>query len=198
MKKTLLKIGLNLVIIAVAYWLYKVIDEPIQEKRFYEKRQEAVVDRMNLVKTIQFAHRENYKKFSDNWEDLVRFAENEDFLLIRTIGDPNDTTIEVIRDTTRISIADSLFDSRNEIRKIPYAPMLDNIPSSLSGKPEIKEVLEMPKEERKLLIDAGQINQRGITVQVFEIRDLIPANRKGNRTHTLGSMSDANYSGNWK
>lgn len=171
----ILKIGLFVVIAALGYWLYHIIREPIIAERIREIRKQRVIERMEYIRTSQFAYKDLNDRYAEDWDDLIQTVKNDSFSLVKTLGDPNDTTVQIRRDTTYVAIRDSLFPKNYPIDSIRFSP-------NTGGK--------------EFLLEAGTITQRGVEVNVFQVTDPVPL--REDFTLQLGSMSEAVYSGNWK
>lgn len=172
--QTAIAIALFIGVVIVGYILYRVVREPIIQERLRNQRKKEVVERLEMVRKAQFAYKDITGKYASNWDSLLNVIKTKKFTLVKTIGDPNDTTIQVRRDTQYVAIRDSIFPPNYPIDSLPIAPK--------SG-------------GKKFKIDAGTIEQRGVNVQVFEVEDVKPI---GDKTLKLGSLTDANTSGNWK
>jgi len=167
-----LRIVLVVAVVGLGFWLYRIIKDPIEAQNRAEKRKGIVIQRLKQVREAQFAYKDIHGKYADNWDSLMNTVKNGKFTLVKTIGDPNDTTIQVQRDTSYVPVADSLF-ANYTVDSLPYAP--------LTGK--------------KFKIDADVIDQRGVSVPVFEVKDVQEITP--GKTLTLGSLSEANINGNW-
>lgn len=172
----ILKVFLFIVVIGLLYWLYVIIREPIIENRKSKIRKAAVVERMKLIRKSQNAYKARRGHFSGNWDSLLDVVKFDSFNLVKTTGDPNDTTIKTRRDTTYVAIKDSILPKQYPVDSLPYAPY--------SG-------------GKKFKLDADVIKQRGVKVHIFRVKDVKPIGKSG-KVLQLGSLKEAKYSGNWK
>ncbi len=180
--KLFLNIILTLAALALAFWLFMIIREPIIEKREFNIKRKAIIARLENVRKAQFAFKEVTGHFADNWDTLINMVKHGKFMIVKTIGDPNDTTIVIRRDTFYVPILDSIFGRDFPVDSLKYIPFTHGA------------VFD---------IQAGYINQRGVKVPVFQVTDSKPFNQKyiergEEKPLTLGSMTEVNYSGNWK
>lgn len=180
--KLILNILLTLGAAALAVWLFLIIREPIRERSEFKIKKEAIIQRLEDIKVAQFAYKEVKKHFADNWDSLIYTIKNDNFTIIKTIGDPNDSNIVVKRDTLYIPIMDSIYKKYINVDSLKFIPYTKGAIFDLQ---------------------AGSINQRGVDVYVFQVTDSKPYNQKyidlgEAEPLTLGSMYEVNYSGNWR
>ncbi|MBT4968748.1 MAG: hypothetical protein HOM80_07050 [Bacteroidetes bacterium] len=173
-----MKLFLNLlftaVAIALSIWLFVIIREPIKLKAENKIKKDAITKRLEDVRTAQFAYKDSKGKYAKDWDTLIYVCKFDSIQIIKTIGDPDDTTKVTRYDTLYERIATQFpvnfaFDS---LRIIPYT----------SG--------------AFFELDAGVINQRGVDVHVFQVSDSKPFDPE--HPLILGDMTEVNTSGNWK
>lgn len=173
--KLFLNILVTLIVIALAIWLFLIIRKPIVEKQINQIKKNEIIKRLELVRAAQFAFKEANGRFCGDWDSLISFCKTQSMRIVKTIGDPNDSTIIVKRDTFYIPIRDTLFPPNYYIDSLKFIPFTKN------GIFELK---------------TGIINQRGVPVHVFQVTDTRPFDPE--HVLILGSMTEVNYSGNWK
>lgn len=113
--KTLLQIGLYIIIIVLGYFIYQSIMEPIRFNRETAVRERMIINRLKDVREIQLAHRARFGKFNSDLDSLVHFIKNDSLIIITAIGTVPDTLTEaeavrkgiVRRDTTWIRAINS-------------------------------------------------------------------------------------------
>ncbi len=171
----LIKIALVITVVVLVYALYRSIKDPIEEARIKAIRRQAVIERLSKARDAQMAYRAIHGTFADSWDKLLRMARYDSFTVVKTIGDPDDTTRPVFYDTTMVAVMDSLF-SDFPIDSLPYVP-------------------HRPGDT--FLIAAKKIKVRGVWVNVFQISE--PERIAVDPEHPLqvGSLYEPNYSGNW-
>jgi hypothetical protein len=174
-----MKIGINIALavaaIFLAYKLFRIIEEPIKLKAEHKLKRNAIIAKLEDVRKAQFAYKEVKHKFAGNWDSLISTIKFDQFRIIRTIGDPNDSTIIVQRDTLLVPIIDSIFTHSYPVDSLRYIPFTKG---------------------KEFKLEAGTINQRGVDVHVFQVTDAAPYDK--DNVLRLGSMTEVNYSGNWK
>lgn len=173
----ILKIALFLVIMVLAYFLVETISEPIRFEKEKAVRYAQVIERLKMIRTAQIAHRDVKGTFSDDWNELVDFIKNGELQVVKVIGNPDDS-LDVLAgityDTLMVSVADSFFRDY-PIDSISYIPFT-------AGK--------------QFSLQAGQVTKGNIKVNVFQVEDTAPFDPR--KVLRVGSMSDANLSGNWE
>lgn len=203
--KTIIQIILAIVIIILAYLLYKSIKSEIDFREITKYRNDAVIQRLKDIRTAEIAYKAQKKSYTSNFDSLLNFIKYDSLLLIKSIGDVPDTLSEeeavkqkiVIRDTLFIKVSDSLFSksylSQRDKRFKFYVDSLPYIPFS-NGK--------------KFKLSAGTIEKGKAKVKVFEAfapykyiynginlegRDIDPEDGI-----KVGSMTEPTISGNWE
>lgn len=173
----ILKIALFLVIMVLAYFLVETISEPIRFEKEKAVRYAQVIERLKMIRTAQIAHRDVNGTFSGDWNELVDFVKNGELQVVKVIGNPDDS-LDVLAgityDTLMVSIADSFFRDY-PIDSLSYIPFTDG---------------------KQFSLQAGQVTKGNIKVNVFQVEDTAPFDSR--KVLRVGSMSDANLSGNWE
>lgn len=188
--KLVLNIILGLAVIALTFYLYKIIQDPIQFEKSKTKRYDKAIERLEVVKRAQFAYKDKTGKFAQNWNALITTLKNDSIAEVKITGNPDDleadSTLVVTYDTTMISLKDKYFSDGYPLDSIQYIPY--------SG-------------GKTFNINAGEIEVGAarIKVPVFEVSvdeetllsGLSEDYMDRSKTLQLGSMSEATYNGNW-
>jgi len=198
MRSNIIKIALALAAFGLSFWLYRIIQAPIEFNNKHKVRKERVIDKMMNIRTAQLAFKVANGNYSDNFDELLSFADTGRILIIQTRDSTYEAMNQVyqimeIRDTIvydtlgYVGVKDSLFKDVDvySLRYIPFA-----------------------KNKTEFEMDAGRITQAGdLKVQVFEIiarkelwmkgmdKALISTNADD---LIIGSMNEATISGNWQ
>lgn len=131
----LVKIGLTvvlwLVVMALVYKLYTVVNDPVQFKAALEVRSKATKDRLLDIKVAQEYYRQRNNTYAANFDDLINTIKNEKLTIIKTIGDPDDTTVVVTYDTIMIPILEEIttkerFRGTEDVNQLRYIPLTDS------------------------------------------------------------------------
>ncbi len=170
----ILKLVILLVVVVLAYALYRSVRDPVVEAEERALRRQAVIERLSKARDAQMAYRAIYGEFAASWDRLLRMARTDSFVVVKTIGDPDDTTQQVVYDTLKVAVRDSLF-ADFPIDSLPFVPGTSDT----------------------FLLQAGRIKVRGVFVNVFEVAEPPKLAVDPERPLQVGSMYEPNYSGNW-
>ena len=199
-KLTIINIALALLAILFGYLVYNSIRQPVVFANTKTEREVKVVQNLKDIRSTQGLFKENYNRYTANFDSLIEFIKTGELPVVNIIPDPNDTTFtKTINDTVGyINVLDSLFGSRpnfnvEELRYIPFSS---------------------PKQEYD--IQAGYIVRGGMNVPVFEakahyetyLNGLDPQrirNEAAQREQVnkypgmkVGSMTEPSTDGNWE
>lgn len=198
MKRSIIRVGLALVILVLGYLIFNSINKPVKFENTLASRGEVIVAKLKDIRTAQNLFRNQYGHYTASFDSLKNFVRTGKILEIKMIPDPADTTFtRTISDTIGfISIFDSIFS-----KKAYPVEKLNEIPFS---------------EGEYFGIMAGKINKGGVDVSVFEVSARIELYTKDldkqlvvNRIKEIedrakfpglkvGSMVDASTDGNWE
>lgn len=199
-KLTIINIALALLAILFGYLVYNSIRQPVVFANTKTEREIKVVQNLKDIRSTQGLFKENYNRYTADFDSLIEFIKTGELPVVNIIPDPNDTTFtKTINDTVGyINVLDSLFGSRpnfnvEELRYIPFSS---------------------PKQEYE--IQAGYIVRGGMNVPVFEVKahyktylnGLDPQrirNEAAQREDVnkypgmkVGSMTEPSTDGNWE
>lgn len=128
MKKTLVQIGLFIVIVALGYFVYDSIMKPVRFNKEKRQREKVVIERLKDIRSSQFIFKQLNGSYAPNFDTLISFLKIAEIPVVKIIPDPNDTTYTLtINDTIRyINVADSLFGKRDnyqytQLMTIPFS-----------------------------------------------------------------------------
>ena len=197
LKKRLMKVGIQLglflVAIALAYFIYDGIQQKIEFRDMAQARREVVQDRLLHVVTAQKQFKSERGRYAANFEELLNFITNDSLTIIKAIGNVPDTLTEaqaveqgiVIRDTSLVP-ATTIFDKDFAIDSLKIIPF--------SGGNHFR-------------MKAGIIEKNKVNVNVFEAaakledvyRGLNTKNENVNLNNEIkvGSMTEPITTGNW-
>ena len=172
-----LRIILPLVIIVLVYLVYDSIAKPIREQKKIDQIEAKIIARLGHIKAAQFAYRDLNGKFTDNFDSLIHALKNEQWAVVKAIGDPEDTTTVVSYDTTFIPLYEHAFPLKDvNVDSLAYVPVNPN--------------------GTKFIMKADVITVNNTPVPVFSVEDPEPYNPK--RALILGDLSQPVYTGNWE
>ncbi len=128
--KTITQIILGVVIILLGYLLVDSIMKPINFNRVKKQRYEATIERLKDIRKAQVAFKSRYGRYTGSFDTLIDFVRSDSFKVVRAIGVVPDTLTEkqalekgiITRDTTKISVFDSLFFAGYPLDSLRYVP----------------------------------------------------------------------------
>jgi len=196
----LILIPLNIIL---AYFVYNSINSEVEFQQVAKVRIAENVQKLKDLRQVQIAYKKVNNTYSNNFESLIDFLENDSMAIVKAIGETPDTLTDaqalelgiISRDTAYVLAKETVFDdayltSRNE-----------NFPLDLSA------LTTVPHSDKNYSVDAGMVEKGKVVVQVFEISTTYGAVFKGldaeNKSFELGnllkvgSMDEASLNGNW-
>ena len=113
----------------LGYLLYSSIEEPIDFANERSRLDTAVETKLETIRTTQEMYRDITGMFAPNFDTLRYVLENEDFLNVRVIGDPDDPnfTGTITYDTTRTPAIDSVRALGIDLSTLADVPGTDNV-----------------------------------------------------------------------
>jgi len=196
----LILIPLNIIL---AYFVYNSINSEVEFQQVAKVRIAENVQKLKDLRQVQIAYKKVNNTYSNNFESLIDFLENDSMAIVKAIGETPDTLTDaqalelgiISRDTAYVLAKETVFDdayltSRNE-----------NFPLDLT------ELTNVPHSNKNYSVDAGMVEKGKVVVQVFEISTTYGAVFTGldaeNKSFELGnllkvgSMDEASLNGNW-
>ena len=196
----LILIPLNIIL---AYFVYNSINSEVEFQQLAKVRIAENVQKLKDLRQVQIAYKKVNNTYSNNFESLIDFLENDSMAIVKAIGETPDTLTDaqalelgiISRDTAYVLAKETVFDegylnSRNE-----------NFPLDLSA------LTKVPHSNKNYSVDAGMVEKGKVAVQVFEISTTYDAVFTGldakNKSFDLGnllkvgSMDEASLNGNW-
>jgi hypothetical protein len=134
--KALIHVLLGLLIVYLAYATVQSITKPIEFQKEQQKRYAETVQRLKDIRTAQGAFKEVNGDYTASFDTLIDFLKTGEFSIVRKIGEiPEDLLGQItekeaiqkgmiIRDTTKVSVLDSLYPASykvDSLRFIPYS-----------------------------------------------------------------------------
>lgn len=199
-KLTIINIALAIVAAVFAYLVYDSIRQPVVFENSKSEREIKVVQNLKDIRSTEGLFKENYNRYTANFDSLIEFIRTGELPVVNIIPDPNDTTFtKTINDTVGyIKVLDSLFGNRPnfDVESLRYIPFSE------------------PRQEFD--IQAGYIMRGGMNVPVFEVKAHYKTylngldkqrirNTAAQRENLnkypgmkVGSMNEASIDGNWE
>jgi hypothetical protein len=204
MTRKIIQISLSLVVLFLAFMVYRSIMEPVRFKREREAREHKVVERLRDIRDAQLVFKSIKGRYTADFDSLINFIETGKLPVVLKIGTTPDTLTEaealklgiIRRDTSYVSVLDSVF-------KRPDFKLYD-LPKIPFSKGELFE------------LEAGQIDKGGYLIPVIECRAHCNTFLKGMDKQAIlnhidrlqkmekfpgikfGSMFEASTDGNWE
>ena len=196
----LILIPLNIIL---AYFVYNSINSEVEFQQVAKVRVAENVQKLKDLRQVQIAYKKVNNTYSNNFESLIDFLENDSMAIVKAIGETPDTLTDaqalelgiISRDTAYVLAKETVFDeaylsSRNE--KFPL---------------DLSALTTVPHSDQNYSVDAGMVEKGKVVVQVFEISTTYGAVFTGldaeNKSFELGnllkvgSMDEASLNGNW-
>jgi len=196
----LILIPLNIIL---AYFVYNSINSEVEFQQIAKVRIAENVQKLKDLRQVQIAYKKVNNTYSNNFESLIDFLENDSMAIVKAIGETPDTLTDsqalelgiISRDTAYVLAKETVFDeaylsSRNE--KFPL---------------DLSALTNVPHSNQNYLVDAGMVEKGKVVVQVFEISTTygtvfagLDAKNKSFELGNLlkvGSMDEASLNGNW-
>lgn len=198
MKKILIQVVLLVIVVALGYFVYESIMEPVRFDKERRVRQKVVVEKLKDIRNSQLVFRRVNGSYANNFDTLIKFVKVAEVPVVKMIPDPEDTTFtKTINDTVGyIKIADTLFANKkytiDQLSLIPFS------------------------EGEKFEMSADTIERGGVEVFVFEVKAPFTAFMKGMDEQTMrniiaksedlekypglkvGSLTEPSTDGNWE
>ena len=112
----------------LAFLLYRSIEEPITFADERSVREDAVSDKLKVIRTTQEMYRDITGMFAPNFDTLKQVLSEGRFTEVRIIGDPDDPNFDpsTAYDTTYLPAIDSVRALGIDLDKLEYVPYTDN------------------------------------------------------------------------
>lgn len=192
-----IRIGLWVIVIGLAYFLYSAIMNPIQFNKEKNKRSESIINQLKDIRKAQIAFKEINRYYASSFDELIPLIDTGEFTIVQRRDEELKFYNKVYRefqlkDTTFIdtlgfaSIKDSIFGANYDLESLRIIPQSNG---------------------SEIILKAGKIKSGKLSVQVFEARapkeeylkdlnkDLI---KNTSKDLVVGSMTSAKINGNWE
>ncbi len=194
-----MKIAIQGTLIAVAilfsYLIYNSIDSKIEFRKEADSREKKVIKQLKDIRKAQISFKQVRGTYTNSYDSLFAHIENDSMVVVKAIGSVPDTLTElqaleqgiIVRDTALIPVKDTLFVAGFPLDSLRFIHFSEG-------------------EEFKL--QSGELEKNKLKVQVFEAfapfsaiynkMDLSNESIDLSEGLRVGSMTDANTSGNWE
>lgn len=209
--KTIIQVLLAIAIVVLGYMCVESINEPVRFKKEYQGRVDKVVERLKEIRSAQVAYKSVHGVYTHSFDSLKSFIKQDSLPMVRMEGSLTDSMIAagvtermaikegiIKRDTTRISVLDSLFSRKLWMPdSISYVPFTDKKEFEMgAGVIKTASGVDVSVFEAKV---HNNIYLEGLNRQ--EVININDRQRKLERYPGLkvGSLDEANNNaGNWE
>ena len=204
-----LKIVVNLVlwviIILLGYFTYMSVYGEIQFNQLKQKRYSVVIERLKDIQKSELAYKQVNGKFTDNFDDLVKFIDNGQF----TITQRRDTTIKDVALTKQFGV--DMFKDIVLIDTLGKKAVKDSL---FGSDTRYKQMMNVPVGEpgAKFKLQAGMLDDIGVFEAsvdksvilhdqnnnlVDKEKQVVSVDGVNGPTLKVGSMTEIKTAGNW-
>ncbi len=88
--RTIINVILGIICLFLVWVLYRSIEEPIKFEKEKNRRELAVIEKLQKIRTAQELYRGITGEFAPNFDTLREVLENGRFKIIQVFGDPDD------------------------------------------------------------------------------------------------------------
>lgn len=204
MKTKALSYVFLVVAIGLAFYLYRAVKGPMEEKARIEKAELLVQHKLELIRESQKAYIKTNNRYANKWEELITFVESGVIYNVelkeKAIPRPDrpwlGDSIAISKDTLE-AIASKGYIAEELNKNCPTNKLKEFSATNLPFKTGTQEKFEMY---------TGKIPMGGAMVDIIEVKDPNPIDKTRKEDHDLpdrrnlrfGSKDEVSTSGNWK
>lgn len=184
--KVLASVVLWLAVFGMGFWLYRIIQGPVEFEKEYKERLSSTVDRLQDIKKAQGFYLLNKNEYANDFDKLINLIKFDSLMIIKTIGDPDDTSVVTTFDTLRIALMDTVkFKGTKDLNDLRFVPYSDGEVFDLEADVITLQRVNVPVYQ---VIATRDKYLKGLNAEeVSKKKDLI-----------LGSLTQASEQGNWE
>lgn len=205
--KKLITLALWILAMVFGYQIYKSVNAPIEFKKVKQERFQAIVNSLKDIRNSQEAYKSVNNKFAANFDQLVNFVENGNFILLqkrdssymkfnRAYGIDMLEEVQIIDTLGTVAVKDSIFKNSNR-----YKTMM-NVPFAQNGEKFKMESKIILKGGYKAAVFRAYIEKN--TVLYDQPEDLVAKENSAVSVEEIngsiiqvGSINDVSLNGNW-
>ena len=193
-----MKLAINLILAAIVVGLIWVlinsIREPIAFKAERQKREQAVIDRLMMIRKAQEAFRDIKEGFAPSFDSLKKVLRSDSFMVINVEGDPDDPNFTgvVTYDTFYFPAYDSIVSLGIHLDSMEYVPFgggatFDIAADTITYQSTLVNVVEVGTKRKTYMGRFGDPRYARYD-QSYNPESIIK----------FGDMNKPNLSGNWE
>ncbi len=203
--KALIHVLLAGLIVFLAYATIQSIAKPIEFQKEQQKRYAETIQKLKDIRTAEGAFKEVNGDYTASFDTLIDFLKTGEFSIVRKIGEiPEDLLGQIsekeaiqkgmiIRDTTKVSVLDSLYPANYKVDSIRFIPYSGGREFTLK-----KDVIETQSKLKVKVFEASAPSKyilKGLDEQeIINLNDGL--DYKGLK---VGSVTEVNNgAGNWE
>lgn len=199
--RTALTAFLILVVLGLSYWLFRIINQPIEFEKIKAKRYALIQQRLEEIREVEQAYLTEYGSYVDNFDALIAFV------------DTGKIKIEERKDSSFMYYDKTYQQEMNKdtivVRILGYEPVKTKLFTAEYDASQLRYI-PLPKGRKaEFEIGAGSIERNGLRIPVFEVSapntaifEDLPSDYSIfiDRSYKLqvGSLTEPKVSGNWK
>lgn len=214
MKKTLIQVGLWILIVLFAYLCVMSIMRPIEFRKVKKQRYEKVIQKLKDIRTAQNAYKDEFREYTGSFDTLINYIKTDSIKYVRAIGSLSDDQLEagmteamavkrglIIRDTIKVAALDTLFGKNYKIDELRYVPFTNNTKEFKLAKGVVKTMSGV-----KIQVFEAKTSTTDIFTGVYDDyrEEILEFNGERKRINkypglAVGSITEAtNNAGNWE
>ncbi|WP_038029174.1 hypothetical protein [Thermonema rossianum] len=206
MSKTTIWILTSVLFVAaffIAFQIYDTVRKPIEKKRNIELTEQAIIQRLEIIRKLEQAYYAKYGCYADSWEKLLKFALEDSLYNISKHEEDlgNDSVIVTYDTLSVVAVHDSLLKgmSTEEIAQLPLRPSIKDVTGYTL---EEETETEQAAKPDTFFLYVGQTENFGNTICLIYVADPNPENpdRKAGKKPVLafGSQTELTTKGTWE
>ena len=182
MRKLLTYFILPLCILALAFLLYRSINEPVKFNKERDQRLNVGIERLKDIRTLQVTYKDTYGHYAPVMDSLIDFYKNGKITIIRQIGSEDDSTMvlhtEAVKKSLRNLKGDKLMEKLYEMYENGDDKLIIRIPQQTAVKDtifhnrpnfKVEDLRYIPFSEGDTVIMKSIVKQvSGVDVPLFE------------------------------
>lgn len=184
--KLVIVVALWVVVFGLGYWLYTIIQDPVQFEKDYTLRFKASTERLEDIRTAQEYFLKANGKYAGNFDELLASLKNDMIKEVVINGNADDTSVVTTYDTLQYMIKDKIqFIGTGVIDSLRFVPYSGGEEFALQADILKLQRVEVPVYEVTATKDKYLKNTK---TEYWELKkDLI-----------LGSVTEATDQGSWE
>jgi len=182
MRKLLTYFIFPLIIIGLAFLLYRSISEPVKFKKERDQRESVGIQRLKDIRTLQVTFKDTYGHYAPVMDSLIDFYKNGKITIIRQIGSEDDSVAVLHTDAVKKNLrnlkGEQLMEKLYEMYEAGDKNLIIRIPQQTAVKDtifhnrtdfKVEDLRYIPFSEGDTVIMKSIVKQvSGVDVPLFE------------------------------